>query len=110
VNNIGKQRVAQVIAAGLNAEQVRVGDSSVAPEPTQTALQGTTIATGNGALVVTDGATVQFLTSVSLTAGEIVGEAGLFDSDGRMLDRWVFGPLATAAEGSLVPTWKLEVL
>jgi hypothetical protein len=109
MNNYGKQRVAQVIALALNATQIRVGDNSGAPEPTQTALLGTTIGTGGGELVAS-GTHVLFSTSVALGANEIVGEAGLFDADGNMVDRWVFGPLATAAAGALVPQWDLEVL
>ena len=109
MNNTGKQRVAQILAAGLTAEQIRVGDSSVAPEPTQTGLQGTQVGAGSGVLTA-NGATIEFITAVPLGDGEIVGEAGLFDDEGRMLDRWVFGPLATGAAGSLVPIWTLEVL
>jgi hypothetical protein len=108
MNNYGKQRVAQLLAAGLNVTQVRVGDSSAAPATEQTGLQGDTVGTGAGSLTA-DGTHVRFQSAIPLSAGEIVGEAGLFDADGNMVDRWVFGPLATAAAGSLVPIWDLEV-
>ena len=68
-----------------------------------------TVGTGSGAATVS-GTHVRFQAAIPLSAGEIVGEAGLFDGDGNMVDRWVFGPLATAAAGSLVPIWDLEVL
>ena len=109
MNNLGKQRVAQLIAAGLNASQIRVGVSPAAPAPTDTMLVGETVGVGAGVLVA-EGAHTKLTAVVSLDANETVGEAGLFSPDGDMFDRWVFGPLVTAQAGSLVIQWDQEVL
>ena len=109
MNNLGKQRVAQLIAAGLNASQIRVGVSPAAPAPADTTLVGDTVGVGAGTMAV-EGTHAKLTVVVALDANETVGEAGLFSAGGEMFDRWVFGPLVTATAGSLVIQWDQEVL